>query len=139
AAGLTVQQIVGVLQANNLTLPSGQLPTEGTKVPVSTSGECDSVEDIEGLVVGYKQPAAPVPPASAAPGASGQPSVAPSAPAAPAAPTPITLSELGKVELVELPTTGYARTNGQPSLTLTVTKTSDANTVDVAASVEAAL
>ena len=161
AAGLTVQQIVGVLQANNLTLPSGQLSAEGTKVPVSTTGEFDSVEDIEGLVVGYRQPAtaapgtptgagsAPgasgVPGASAAPGATAQPgasapaSAAPSAPSAPSAPTPITLSELGKVELVELPTTGYARTNGQPSLTLTVTKTSDANTVDVADAVEAAL
>ncbi len=36
-------------------------------------------------------------------------------------------------------TTGYARTDGQPSLTLTVTKTSDANTVTVANEVEEVL
>ena len=36
-------------------------------------------------------------------------------------------------------TTGYARTDGQPSLTLTVTKTSDANTVLVANEVEEVL
>ena len=36
-------------------------------------------------------------------------------------------------------TTGYARTNGQPSLTLTVTKTSDGNTVSVAEEVQAVL
>ena len=35
-------------------------------------------------------------------------------------------------------TTGYARTDGEPSLTLTVTKTSDANTVLVANEVEEA-
>src|SRR6185312_13389700 len=36
-------------------------------------------------------------------------------------------------------TTGYARTNGKPALTLTVTKSSDANTVQVAEAVEASL
>ena len=73
AAGLTVQQIVGVLQANNLTLPSGQLSAEGTKVPVSTTGEFDSVEDIEGLVVGYRQPATAAPGASAGAGCERRP------------------------------------------------------------------
>ncbi len=38
AAGITSQQIVGILQANNLTLPSGQLSTDGTRTPVSTIG-----------------------------------------------------------------------------------------------------
>ena len=37
------------------------------------------------------------------------------------------------------PTTGYGRTNGQPALTLTVSKTSNANTVEVADAVQAKL
>ena len=40
--GITVAQISGVFQANDLTLPSGQLSTDGAKVPVSTSGELGS-------------------------------------------------------------------------------------------------
>nr|MBA4170863.1 efflux RND transporter permease subunit [Chloroflexota bacterium] len=119
AAGLSVQQITSVLQANNLTLPSGQLPADGERIPVSTIGRLDGVDDIRQLIVGVRQP----PPA--APDASPVPS-------APEAPTPITLGELGTVELEGTATSGYGRTNGRPSLTLTVTKTSSANTVRVA-------
>jgi hydrophobic/amphiphilic exporter-1 (mainly G- bacteria), HAE1 family len=138
--GITVAQISGVLQANDLTLPSGQLTTDGAKVPVSTTGALGSVEAIRDLVVGMKLPAA-IPPA--APAASPDPnaSPAPSTPtAAPAAqPTPVTLGDLGTVEAEGVATTGYARTNGQPALTLTVTKTSTANTVEVAEAVEKSL
>ena len=42
------------------------------------------------------------------------------------------MGEIATIELAEVPTTGYARTNGKPALTLTVTKTSDGNTVRVA-------
>jgi predicted Zn-dependent protease len=56
-----------------------------------------------------------------------------------APPTPVTLGELGTIELAGVATTGYARTNGQPALTLTVTKTSSANTVSVAEAVRGAL
>ena len=64
--GITVAQISGVFQANDLTLPSGQLSTDGAKVPVSTSGELGSVEAIRDLVVGVKMPAA-IPPAAPRP------------------------------------------------------------------------
>jgi HAE1 family hydrophobic/amphiphilic exporter-1 len=50
----------------------------------------------------------------------------------PVAPTPIFLKDIATVAQVGVPTTGYARTDGVPSLTLTVTKTSTANTVLVA-------
>ena len=119
AAGLSVQQITGVLQANNLTLPSGQLPAGGERIPVSTIGRLDSVDDIRQLIVGVRQPPPAAPDASPVPGP-------------PEAPTPITLGELGTVELEGTATSGYGRTNGRPSLTLTVTKTSSANTVRVA-------
>ena len=117
--GVSTQQIQGILQANNLTFPSGQLSDGTERVPVSTTGELTSIEDVEALVVGFRQPARP-----------GSP---------PAAPAPITLGDLGTVELSGVATTGYARTNGDPSLTLTVTKTSNANTVTVARQVEATL
>jgi len=41
------------------------------------------------------------------------------------------LGDIASVDQLDVATTGYARTNGQPALTLTVTKTSAANTVQV--------
>ncbi len=113
AAGISSQQVVGVLSANNLTLPSGQLPADGSKIPVSTIGRLTSADDVSGLVVGY----AGTPPAA----------------------KPVTIGDLGTVELDAVATTGYGRTNAQPALTLTVSKTSDANTVEVADAVQAKL
>jgi HAE1 family hydrophobic/amphiphilic exporter-1 len=115
AANVSVQQISGVLQANNLTLPGGELPVDGVQIPVSTIGRFDSVEQIRGLVVGVNASAAsPVP-------------------------QPVTLGEVGAVEVQSLATTGYGRTNGQPAVTISVSKTSTANTVQVAQAVQAKL
>ena len=125
-AGVSIQQIQGILQANNLTFPSGQVTEGGERIPVSTSGSLTSIEAIEGLVVGVRQADAP-----AQSGASPDPAAPPAA-----APRPVTLGELGSVELLGVPTTGFARTDGNPSLTLTITKTSSANTVTVARAVE---
>jgi HAE1 family hydrophobic/amphiphilic exporter-1 len=135
ASGVSVAQISGVLTANNLTIPSGQLSEDGTKIPVSTIGTLTSEDQIESLVVGFSTPAPTVPTAPIDPTApSGSP-----VPVAPVAPTPITIGDLGTVETVDVATTGYARTDGNPSLSLSVTKTSDANTVLVAEAVQAKL
>ena len=83
-AGVSVQQIQGVLQANNLTLPSGQLTDGGEKIPVSTTASIATVEALEELVVGVQMVAPPAQPgASAEPGASAAPGASPAA-----APTP---------------------------------------------------
>ena len=118
ASGVSVAQISGVLTANNLTLPSGQLSADGTTIPVSTIGVLTSTDQIADLVVGFS---------GATP------------PSAGTQPTPITIADLGTVETVEVATTGFARTNGNPSLSLSVTKTGDANTVLVAEEVQATL
>jgi HAE1 family hydrophobic/amphiphilic exporter-1 len=131
-AGITGQQVIGILQANNLTLPSGQLPADGQKIPVSTIGELTSVDQIRQIIVGVRQPVVPPP----SPGASPLPTAPP---VPPAQPMPVLLDDIANVDLQRVATTGYARTDGQPSLTLTVTKTSDANTVQVAQAVEEAL
>jgi hydrophobic/amphiphilic exporter-1 (mainly G- bacteria), HAE1 family len=129
-AGVSFQQLQGVLQANNLTLPSGQLTEGGEQIPVSTTGSLATIEALEQLVVGSRMVTPPVTPgASAEPGSSPAPEPTP-------VPMPVTLGEIATVEQLGVPTTGYARTNGEPSLTLTVTKTSAANTVSVAEAVE---
>ena len=75
AAGISMQQAIGVLQANNVTIPGGELPTDEARIPVSTIGRFDSIEEIENLVVGVKSPVvAPAQPGSpVAPAASGAP------------------------------------------------------------------
>ena len=86
-SGVSVAQISGVLTANNLTLPSGQLSDDGTKIPVSTIGTLTSEEQIEDLVVGVSMPTTPTVPVDPdRTGRSRTPSPAPVTP--PAAPTP---------------------------------------------------
>ncbi len=127
ATHVSVAQVTGILTANNLTLPSGQITSDGTNIPVSTIGTLSSVAQIEGLVVGFTLPTGtPTAGDGTVPGAQ---------PTTPAAPTPILLKDIATVARVGTPTTGFARTDGAPSLTLTVTKTSNANTVDVAEAV----
>ena len=141
ATGISVAQVNGILAANNLTLPSGQIKSPTQNVPVSTIGALTSIAQIENLVVGVaptgtaprhgRRPRRP-------PGA--QPSAQPgTAPTPPVAPTPVLLKDIATVVQAGVPTTGFARTDGVPSLTLTVTKTSNANTVEVADAVTAKL
>ena len=142
ANGITLSQVTGVLAANNLTFPSGQITTEGSKIPVSTIGRITSVEQVMGLVVGYKKPASqghgqPAASGAPAPSASAAPSAGPTATAAPA--VKVTIGELGTVELKGVATTGFARTDGKPALSLSVSKASTANTVLVANAVTAKL
>ena len=139
ASGLSTQQVVSTLQANNLTIPSGQLPADGSRTAVSTIGRLTSAEAIAGLVVGYERSAATTPGGPAASSAPGASATTPAPSTAPGARTPITLGGLGTVELESVATTGYGRTNGNPALTLTVSKTSNANTVEVADAVQAKL
>ncbi len=150
-ANVSEAQVVGVLTANNVTVPSGQVQGDGTKTPVSTIGVIGSVDEISNMVVGVAAPASSgagtpaQPAASGQPAASDQPSAGPSsAPVTPVAPKPITIGDLGTVAVVGVPTTGFARTatpedGGHPSLSLSVTKTSTANTVQVADAVTAKL
>ncbi len=133
-AGISEQQAIGVLEANNITIPGGELATDQARIPVSTIGRFDSVEEIRGLVVGVRQPVA-VPPVPGAPGPSGAPAASGAA-VTPFAPTPVTLGEIGSVEMLSQATTGYGRTNGQPAVTISVSKTSAANTVTLAKAVQ---
>jgi hydrophobic/amphiphilic exporter-1 (mainly G- bacteria), HAE1 family len=122
ANGISAQQVSGVLSANNLTFPAGQIQADGTKIPVSTIGSFTTIDEIKSLVVGFRT----------------MPSI-PAATTVPAAPTPVRIADLGTVEVAGVSTTGYARTQGQPALSLSVSKTSTANTVQVAEEVTAKL
>ena len=107
ATGVSMSQVQGLIQANNLTYPGGQLPVGTTLVPVSATGRFTSVADLENLIVGGG-----VTPA-------GQP-------------YPVFLKDVATVSLAEVHTTGWSETNGTPGLTISVSKSADANTVTTA-------
>ena len=140
--GISAAQVSGVLAANNLTIPSGQIQGNGLQIPVSTVGEISTIDQIKALVVGVAAPAGSAGQgggaqggASGAPAASGAPVPA----VTPAAPTPITIGDVATVGLAGVPTTGFARYDAQPALSISVSKTAAANTVTVADEVTAKL
>lgn len=114
-SGIGFGQIQGVLAAANVTIPSGELPSEDQSIPVTTMGEITSVEQLEALVVG------------ASPTGEGSP------------PMPVTIGDVADVTVEQIATTGYARINGEEALSLSVSKTSSANTVEVSQAVREAL
>jgi hydrophobic/amphiphilic exporter-1 (mainly G- bacteria), HAE1 family len=114
-AGISLQQVQGVLQANQLTIPAGSLTDGQTTLPVTASHHYASVAELQGQVL-IGQPTTPG-----------------------AVPSPVTLGQIATVLPVEVNASGYSRTNGQPSLTLLVNKNAGGNTVDVADQTEAAI
>ena len=112
-SGVTYPQIQAALAASGVTVPAGELPSEDQSIPVTVIGEITTPEELEAIVVGINQ-------------ASGTP-------------TPVTLGDIAAIEMNERATTGYARINGLEALSLTVSKTASANTVEVSQAVNAAL
>lgn len=107
SARISVSQVQGIIQGNNLTFPAGQLPVDGALVPVSATGRFTSIEQLQQLVVGGSVDA------------TGQP-------------IPVFLGQVATVSLAEVRTTGWSETNGEPGLALSVSKSAEANTVTTA-------
>ena len=157
-AGISLQQVQGILFANQITLPSGSITEGDLRLPVSTQHEYTSIAELENQVVGAR-----------APGGAGAPSQPTPEPAAPAVedpqadeeplaedgggfrlpdlsqltealaaiPVPVTLGDIATIEQRDVNLSGYAFTNGQPSLTVSISKSSGANTVRLSSDVEA--
>ena len=154
ADGISVQQVSGVLQANNVTIPAGSLSQDGTTIPVSALHQFGSLDEIRNLVVGVTGlPGAAGASGAAGPGASGASTAAGSSAArasqvpgaaaglaqgqVAAVPTPVRLGDIADVQIADVQSTGYARLDGAPAVTVTISKTTDANTVNVADAVQA--
>jgi HAE1 family hydrophobic/amphiphilic exporter-1 len=106
--GLTTQQVVTALQQNNVSRPSGIIiDSEGRVLPVRTTSRYTSLEDISNLAVTSSEGASPV-----------------------------QVADIGRVEMATDPFASISRTNGKPSLAISVVKETDANTVEVANNVQ---
>jgi HAE1 family hydrophobic/amphiphilic exporter-1 len=123
AHGLTSAQVASAIQQAATTESVGTVSSNGAIIPVQVSGSIADTGQIASIPVS--------PTASAASGASRAPSTA--------AAQPATVGELGTVQLASIPADTITRTNGKPSIGLTILKASDANTVTVANEVKDAL
>jgi len=98
--GVTYQQVTAALQANNVLIPSGALQTPEFTQPIETVAVLQTLDSIRSITVQ---------------GADGQ---------------PVRLGEIATVEDVQAASTGVARTNGKPAVSIRVTKEKSANTVE---------
>jgi hydrophobic/amphiphilic exporter-1 (mainly G- bacteria), HAE1 family len=131
AAGLTLSQVEGVLQANNITLPAGQITSNGQTLPVQVGNTFASLDDLKHLVVGVS-----VPPTLTATGTPSSSALPTGIQTPVATPTLITLGEIATVTQTLAPSTSITRTNGKPSIGIAITKTNDGNTVSISQAIQ---
>ncbi|WP_394553294.1 efflux RND transporter permease subunit [Agromyces sp. MMS24-JH15] len=111
-AGFTQQDIRTALQQNGVLIPAGTIDDGDSTYAVQTGTRIGSVDDISALpLVGGVSPIRD-------------------------APVEATIGDVATVELAENPVTSISRVNGEPALTISVTKLPAANTVDVSNAVK---
>ena len=101
ANGVSLHQVSSALRENNVTLPAGLLFDGGQAVIAKTTHSLDSVDELQSLVVAANE--------------SG----------------PVRLSDVATVSFGSARPSSISRINGQPGLSVSVTKEPDANTLDV--------
>ena len=113
-SGLNRSAISTTLEQNGVLIPAGEITTEDSTFAVQTGSKLGSVDDLAALPLVSGAPAAP---GSAV----------------------LTLGDVASVSLTDNPVTSISRVNGEPALTIAVTKLPAANTVDVSKGVRALL
>ncbi len=136
--GLTSSGVIGVLQANNISFPTGEVVKDGQTFPVRVTNQFTSVDDLKNVVVKPSVPKAAT--GTGAPGSQGnqqgsQGTQDNSSEMLPA----VTLGEVADVALINSSGNSISRSNGKPSLAVTIYKTQNANTVQVADAVSAVM
>ena len=109
ANGVSLFQVSNALSENNVSLPAGAIFEGGRAVIAKTTHTFDSIDDLKSLVVGMSQ--------------SG----------------PVLLGDVANVNLGAAAPTSISRTNGRPSVGVSIIKEAEANTIDVTTAVRDAL
>jgi HAE1 family hydrophobic/amphiphilic exporter-1 len=102
AAGVTNEQLMSTLQAQNLNYPVGAISSQGRHFLVRLVGQYDDIEQVRNTVIGMKGSA------------------------------PILLRSVASVKWGPEEVTSYARYNGKSCIYLTIQRRPDANTIRVA-------
>ncbi len=128
ANGVSIQAISSALQANNVTMPAGQVTNDGQTFAVSVGNQFSSLSDLQDLIVGAKMTSPCTQAQAAALGPQAEKLCKP-------VPKPVKLSDVATVKQDLAPSTSLTRTNGQPSLGIAITKTANGNTVNISQAV----
>lgn len=147
AKGLSIATVEAALTANNLTLPAGDVTSNGQTVPIKVGNTLNSLDDLKNIVVGtsttggssaagaaaggYTGAGAGATSGAGAAGGASSFSASGTTSAVPTQTTLVKLSDVATVAEVLEPSTSLTRTNGKPSLGLSIVKTSDGNTVSI--------
>jgi len=135
--GLTEENVKQLIQANDRRLALGLYEIGSTEQAIVMDGKAETVEELKKLRLPYTpQASAPSAQVPAGAPAAGQVPAA-QAPAAAKVPT-VTLDELANIEDKGIEES-ISRSNGERSIGIQVTKSQDANTVDVVNGVKDAL
>ncbi|GHO55410.1 efflux RND transporter permease subunit [Ktedonobacter robiniae] len=138
--GVSFSQLQGALQANNVTLPAGSTTSDGKTIPITAGNTLNSLDDLKNLVVGSQSAStgSGFPGTVTIPGTntgagftiSGANTTQTFAPA-----KPVKLQDVATVKEDLSPSTSLTRTNGQPSLGISLVKTTSGNTVSISQAV----
>lgn len=109
ARGLTTADITDALDAYGVLLPAGVITEDGFELPVISGVRITTADELAAL------------------------------PLLSAEVEGTSIADVATVEVESDPITGYSRVNGEPALTLAITKTPAGNTVEVSRAVQAAL
>jgi HAE1 family hydrophobic/amphiphilic exporter-1 len=110
ARGLSTQSIRDALGDNGVLLPAGQITEDDSTLTVQAGTRIGTVDELAALpLVGGNSLSL------------------------------VTIADVAKVETIDDPVTGISRVNGEPSLTIAITKTPAGNTVAVSRAVLAAV
>ena len=149
ANGLSAQSITSALQANGFVVPAGTIDDNKGTISVEVGTPVNSLAEFKALpLIGSKTTVTSSPSTSAGSGIpsgfkipagfSGQipsgfklPSTTTAAPTTSTSVTALTIADVATVTYENAPVTSIARVNGKPALSISITKTQDANTVAV--------
>ena len=132
ADGITVDQVQGALQANNVTMPAGEVNSQGQNLAVRVGNTFHSIQDLKDLVVGISQQTGQDQSQSQGSAVRSALRGAPSTVQQPiAVPKPIKLSDIATVQEDLAPSSTLSRVDGKPDLGVTLTKTEDGNSVSI--------
>ncbi|WTY90830.1 efflux RND transporter permease subunit [Sphaerisporangium sp. NBC_01403] len=141
--GLSPASIPEVLRANGTPIPAGTLTEGGKALTVQIGRRISSIDDLKNLYLTPQAQAAQPQTPSRAQGRSGgqgqaaagasRTGAAQAAPAqaAPAAPKPVKLGDVATIEEKPADATTVTRTDGKPSLGMSITMTPDGNAVQI--------
>ena len=107
--GLTTADITDALDAYGVLLPAGVITEEGFELPVISGVRITTADELAALPLLSAEVAG------------------------------TSIADVATVEVENDPVSGYSRVNGEPALTLAITKTPAGNTVEVSRAVQAAL